>query len=120
METSKEKKRKVYTFRLNVFLAILRVTWCLLGLSGQSENAQPYAPFYGQPKSLNRPTKHGLISIFYSIDRVTPGIFGVPLATSITYANVAISLFNDGGESYIYGYVPIVVAKCGVYLKEKG
>jgi hypothetical protein len=48
------------------------------------------------------------------------GIFGVPLQESIRYANVAISLFNDSGESYIYGYVPIVVAKCGVYLKEKG
>jgi hypothetical protein len=49
-----------------------------------------------------------------------PGIFGVPLHTSIRYANVAISLFNDDGQSYIYGYVPIVVAKCGVFLKEKG
>jgi hypothetical protein len=49
-----------------------------------------------------------------------PGIFGVPLIQSIPYANVAISLFNEHGESYIYGYVPIVVAKCGVYLKEKG
>ena len=48
------------------------------------------------------------------------GIFGVPLQQSIRYANVAISLFNDEGQSYIYGYVPIVVAKCGVYLKEKG
>ena len=48
------------------------------------------------------------------------GIFGVPLQTSIRYANVAISLFNEQGQSYIYGYVPIVVAKCGVYLKEKG
>ncbi|KAK5170163.1 GTPase activating protein (GAP) for Rho1p [Saxophila tyrrhenica] len=47
------------------------------------------------------------------------GIFGVPLQDSIRYANVAISLFNDAGESYIYGYVPIVVAKCGVFLKEK-
>jgi GTPase-activating protein SAC7 len=44
----------------------------------------------------------------------------VPLITSIPYANVAISLFNETGESYIYGYVPIVVAKCGVFLKEKG
>jgi GTPase-activating protein SAC7 len=44
----------------------------------------------------------------------------VPLQQSIRYANVAISLFNDEGQSYIYGYVPIVVAKCGVYLKEKG
>jgi len=48
------------------------------------------------------------------------GIFGVPLQNSIRYANVAISLINEEGESYIYGYVPIVVAKCGVYLKEKG
>lgn len=48
------------------------------------------------------------------------GIFGVPLEESIRYANVAISLYDDNGQSYIYGYVPIVVAKCGVYLKEKG
>lgn len=48
------------------------------------------------------------------------GIFGVPLETSIKYANVAISLTNEHGESYVYGYVPIVVAKCGVFLKEKG
>ena len=49
-----------------------------------------------------------------------PGIFGVPLQDSIKYANVAISLTNENGESFIYGYVPIVVAKCGVFLKEKG
>lgn len=48
------------------------------------------------------------------------GIFGVPLRQSIAYANVAISLVDAEGKSYIYGYVPIVVAKCGVYLKEKG
>ena len=48
------------------------------------------------------------------------GIFGVPLRQSITYANVAISLIDENGSSYIYGYVPIVVAKCGVFLKEKG
>lgn len=42
------------------------------------------------------------------------------LPVSIRYANVAISLYNDEGQSYIYGYVPIVVAKCGVFLKEKG
>ena len=48
------------------------------------------------------------------------GIFGVPLSVSIKYANVAISLTNEHGESYVYGYVPIVIAKCGVFLKEKG
>ncbi|KAL2134266.1 hypothetical protein VTI74DRAFT_633 [Chaetomium olivicolor] len=47
------------------------------------------------------------------------GIFGVPLRQSITYANVAISLVDEEGKSYIYGYVPIVVAKCGVFLKER-
>ena len=50
----------------------------------------------------------------------SPGIFGVPLHKSIRYANVAISLFDADGNSFTYGYVPIVVAKCGVYLKEKG
>jgi hypothetical protein len=49
-----------------------------------------------------------------------PGIFGVPLTTSVRYANVAISLQDAEGKSYVYGYVPIVVAKCGVFLKEKG
>lgn len=48
------------------------------------------------------------------------GIFGVSLQSSIKYANVAISFMDDRGESSVYGYVPIVVAKCGVFLKEKG
>lgn len=55
-----------------------------------------------------------------SIESKPQGIFGVPLRQSIVYANVAISLVDDNGKSYIYGYVPIVVAKCGVFLKEKG
>jgi hypothetical protein len=54
------------------------------------------------------------------VEAKAPGIFGVPLRQSIVYANVAISLVDDNGKSYIYGYVPIVVAKCGVFLKEKG
>ncbi|ODH28765.1 hypothetical protein ACO22_03885 [Paracoccidioides brasiliensis] len=56
-------------------------------------------------------------------DEVAPapqyGIFGVPLNVSIKYANVAISLAAEDKSSFIYGYVPIVVAKCGVFLKEK-
>lgn len=59
------------------------------------------------------------MSIAVEIDQPS-GIFGVPLQVSIKYANVAISLTNERGESFIYGYVPIVVAKCGVFLKEKG
>ncbi|KAH7309930.1 Rho GTPase activation protein [Rhexocercosporidium sp. MPI-PUGE-AT-0058] len=48
------------------------------------------------------------------------GIFGVPLIGSIQYANVAISLVDATGKSFIYGYVPIVVANIGVFLKERG
>ena len=47
-------------------------------------------------------------------------VLGIPLLESIKYANVAISLMNEKGESYIYGYVPLYVAKIGVFLKEKG
>ena len=43
----------------------------------------------------------------------------VSLHESIKYANVAISLINDDDEIFINGYVPVVVAKCGVFLKEK-
>ncbi|KAF8443429.1 hypothetical protein BGX38DRAFT_1271947 [Terfezia claveryi] len=53
------------------------------------------------------------------LSKEKPGIFGVPLWQSIEYANVAISLTDANGNSFIYGYVPIVVAKCGVFLKEK-
>ncbi|KAL7900859.1 RhoGAP domain-containing protein [Trichoderma sp. SZMC 28014] len=68
-------------------------------------------------KNFKLPTKHQETS--QQDHRGGGGIFGVPLRQSITYANVAISLLDDNGKSYIYGYVPIVVAKCGVFLKEK-
>ncbi|KAK6513339.1 hypothetical protein TWF281_004970 [Arthrobotrys megalospora] len=48
-----------------------------------------------------------------------PGIFGVPLEESIKYARVAISMNDHNGNSFIYGYIPIVIAKCGVFLKDK-
>jgi hypothetical protein len=71
-------------------------------------------------RPLRRRILHALTDTCCYTEAALPGIFGVPLIQSIPYANVAISLFNEHGESYIYGYVPIVVAKCGVYLKEKG
>ncbi|KAJ8105139.1 hypothetical protein OPT61_g10359 [Boeremia exigua] len=70
------------------------------------------------PYSCAQPS-HSNACLHPAAEAVQQGIFGVPLITSIPYANVAISLFNEHGESYIYGYVPIVVAKCGVFLKEK-
>lgn len=66
------------------------------------------------------PSTKAVANMSSQIETQPKGIFGVPLRQSITYANVAISLVDEKGKSYIYGYVPIVVAKCGVFLKEKG
>ncbi len=55
-----------------------------------------------------------------SVVRDTQKVFGVALRDSIRYANVGISLTNESGEQFIYGYISLVVAKCGVLLKEEG
>ncbi|CAG8452150.1 16213_t:CDS:10, partial [Dentiscutata heterogama] len=48
------------------------------------------------------------------------GIFGVDLAEGIEYARVPICMAGPDGKQYIYGYIPTIVAKCGMYLKEQG
>jgi len=45
-------------------------------------------------------------------------VFGKPLKESLRYASVQISTANSNGELYVWGYIPVVVAKCGLYLKE--
>jgi serine/threonine protein kinase len=50
----------------------------------------------------------------------TQKVFGVSLLSSIETARCAISLFDEAGDRYRHGYIPIVVAKCGVFLKERG
>lgn len=47
-------------------------------------------------------------------------VFGVPLRKSLKYASVAISMAGDDGNQYVWGYVPVIVAKVGLYLKENG
>ncbi|KAG8833207.1 hypothetical protein FRC18_004007 [Serendipita sp. 400] len=48
------------------------------------------------------------------------GVFGVPLRDSLRYASVQISTANQNNELYVWGYIPVVVAKCGLFLKQKG
>jgi len=50
----------------------------------------------------------------------TDRIFAVALRESIIHANVTILLRNDDEESSIFGYIPVIVAKCCIFLKEKG
>lgn len=47
-------------------------------------------------------------------------VFGEPLRKSLKYASVAISMTGDDGNQYVWGYVPIIVAKVGLFLKEHG
>lgn len=47
-------------------------------------------------------------------------ILGISLSESIKFANLPFSLTNEEGESFIYGYVPIYMAKVGFFLKENG
>lgn len=39
------------------------------------------------------------------------GVFGKPLKESLKYASVQISTANANGELYVWGYIPVVVAK---------
>ena len=38
-------------------------------------------------------------------------VFGKPLKESLKYASVQISTANGNGELYVWGYIPVVVAK---------
>ena len=38
-------------------------------------------------------------------------VFGKPLKESLKYASVQISTANANGELYVWGYIPVVVAK---------
>ncbi|GAA6057613.1 hypothetical protein JCM3770_004994 [Rhodotorula araucariae] len=69
--------------------------------------APPATPPYAPPQRGLEPGKSG-----------KGRVFGVPLNDSLQYASVAISLIAEDGNQYVYGYVPIVVAKCGMMLKE--
>jgi len=47
-------------------------------------------------------------------------IFGAPLREALKYTTVPISLAKENGEQYIWGYVPALVAKTGLFLKQNG
>lgn len=100
-------------------------------MTSRASNNQPQpTPAFSQ-NATSPPSKRDLASWWKSFKRnpkkeeekteapIPDAIFGIPLQTSVRYANVAISLVDADGNQVIYGYVPIVVAKCGVFLKEK-
>lgn len=49
------------------------------------------------------------------------GVFGIPLEMSIKYAKTTVGYVDDDGIKHTKaGAIPIVVAKCGSYLKKNG
>jgi hypothetical protein len=54
------------------------------------------------------------------MNAIADKVFGEPLRKSLKYASVAISMAGEDGQQYVWGYVPVIVAKIGLYLKEKG
>lgn len=52
----------------------------------------------------------GLADVVYA-DAPPPAVFGRPLSESLRYASVQISTANSNGELYVWGFIPVVVAK---------
>lgn len=70
--------------------------------------------------SSHRIANHVLQSTLRLYNHVGKGVFGVPLAESIQYAHATISYIDDRTSKQCFGRIPIVVAKCGSFLKEEG
>ena len=71
--------------------------------------------------SMWRLTNLQLVTRLFSLSTdQTKGVFGLPLRVSLKYASVAISMAGEDGNQYVWGYIPVVVAKVGLYLKENG
>ncbi|KAF7724428.1 hypothetical protein EC973_001092 [Apophysomyces ossiformis] len=51
---------------------------------------------------------------------VDGGVFGLPLSESLRYAHSTISYIDDRTGTQCFGVIPIVIAKCGSFLKEEG
>jgi hypothetical protein len=92
-------------------------------------------------KGLSLKVGHAISCLIDRIlDDVPHTVFGKPLKESLQYASVQISTANANGELYVWGYIPVVVAKwyvlkllrsfayltcfvcsfSGLYLKENG
>lgn len=55
-----------------------------------------------------------MLSLFVSLISVAEKehtVFGKPLTESLKYASVQISTASPNGELYVWGYIPVVVAK---------
>ena len=87
--------------------------------SPREESFPPTAPrswlsLFGSRTSLQSPRED------QSTEQQPTVVFGAPLRTALQYTTVPISLAKENGEQYVWGYVPALVAKTGLFLKQNG
>ncbi|KAJ7111633.1 Rho GTPase activation protein [Mycena crocata] len=82
-------------------------------LDAQSHTRLPHSRSRSRAKKAKRP-------IAVSTDSIAPvgPVFGQPLRENLKIAGVQISTADANEELHLWGYVPVVVATCGLYLKE--
>ncbi|KAI1353081.1 Rho GTPase activation protein [Xylaria sp. FL0043] len=87
-------------------------------------NPPPIEPSSRTPKHTNKTSTRRWLKDLIRSDRPQQQqpsrIFGVPIDQSIPLDHVPISLIDEDGLKYTYGYVPRVVAKIGIFIKDKG
>lgn len=88
--------------------------------SSASSSAITNAP-YSPSKATSKPQSQNCRDFGIAVppQYMESPIFGTPLKVSLRYANVKISLTDHSGSNFVYGHVPIIIAKCAVFLKQK-
>lgn len=54
------------------------------------------------------------------LNNIDRGVFGISLLESVQYAHSRISYIHDKTGDICNGYIPIIIAKCGAFLKDQG
>ncbi|KAH9167838.1 Rho GTPase activation protein [Lactarius sanguifluus] len=90
----------------------LRTWWQQFTTAQKVRPSPPHAHSYphSHPRSQTQPHEY--------VPPPAGAVFGRPLKESLKYANVQISTADANGKLYVWGYIPVVVAKCGLFLKE--
>lgn len=84
-------------------------------------SARPVSSHSNSSQDKLRAHRDSFLASQQSIQHGDSQIFGVALNQSLSVAEARISVSSDlPGELIQYGRIPVVVAKCGVFLKGKG
>jgi hypothetical protein len=86
----------------------------------QSRPPQTGPPSQSPPPPPSGPLLVPQLESLSTLELEKGHIFGVALEESIRCASVAISQYGGNGHSYICGYLPLIVPKCGIFLKDIG